>query len=97
MSAHSSFSWKHPGLGCSHNSGHLQTVKPLVNPHGKRTRKLFWQRYHNAIMRGLPTAIVPRWVMAPGKPLPPGPNSAVPTPAFPGSPTKGKPQDRKEL
>ncbi len=90
MSGHSAFSWQHPARGLCGGVTNPLRHRQLVNPHGKRARKLFWRRFRNAQANGLPVAMIPGWAcrLPPGmkkkpvwacgpKPRPPGPSGAV--------------------
>ena len=77
MSSHSAFSWKHPRRGLTGGVTSPIRYQMPPNRHGRRARKLAWQRFYNATMRNLP-ARLPMWCGP--KPLPQGPSASVPKP-----------------
>ncbi len=82
MSSHSAFSWKHPRRGLTGGVTNPLRHRQLINRHGRRARRLAWQRYENAIERNLPAGL-PTWlamqkhIIFGPKPRPPGPSGAV--------------------
>lgn len=104
MSAHQSHTWRCPRRGLTGGVTWPVQHRQLVNPHGKRARRLLWARYHNASVRGLRTARIPDWALprkelrwrqawaALGpKPLPQGPSSSRAKPGVPANPSKPVP------
>ncbi len=84
MSAHQSHTWRCPKRGLTGGVTNPLRHRQLINRHGKRARRLFWQRFYNAEAHLLPVPTIPAWACRGGlfgpKPKPLGPSSSRPKP-----------------